>query len=153
MLSTEFLEKVRRGEQTNLQFELMKKILNDKLRQVKQKNIVEARQFSEMLEMLERSIIELQNRTITTAQAIQRLVELAEEINRPVRRGDELGLSNDEVAFYDAITQNGAAVLELGDEVLGNSHKLVETVKNRPSSTGRSAKQSAPGCAPPSSDC
>jgi type I restriction enzyme, R subunit len=129
VLSPEFLEKVRKGEQTNLQFELMKKVLNDKLRQVKQKNIVEARRFSEMLE---RSILELQNRTITTAQAIQQLIELAEEINAQALRGGELGLSNDEVAFYDAITQNGAAVLELGDEVLRElTRKLVETVKKK----------------------
>jgi type I restriction enzyme, R subunit len=127
VLSPEFLDKVRKGEQTNLQFELMKKVLNDKLRQIKQKNIVEARRFSEMLE---RSILELQNRTITTAQAIQQLVELAEEINTQALRGDELGLTNDEVAFYDAITQNGSAVLELGDDVLRElTHKLVETVK------------------------
>jgi type I restriction enzyme R subunit len=68
------------------QFELMTKVLNDKLRQVKQKNIVETRRFSEMLE---RSILKLQNRTITTAQAIQQLIELAEEINKQSARGDE----------------------------------------------------------------
>ena len=129
VLSPEFLEKVRKGEQTNLQFELMKRVLNDNIRQVKQKNIVEARRFSEMLE---RSILELQNRTITTAQAIQQLIELAEEINAQAFRGDELGLSSDEVAFYDAITQNGAAVLELGDETLRRlTHELVETVKKK----------------------
>ena len=129
VLSPEFLDKVRKGDQTNLQFELMKKVLSDKLRQIKQKNIVKARQFSEMLE---RSILELQNRSITTAQAIQRLVELAEEINKQSVRGDELGLSSDEIAFYDAITQNGAAVLEIGDETLRElTHKLVETVKSK----------------------
>jgi type I restriction enzyme R subunit len=129
VLSPEFLDKVRKGDQTNLQFELMKKVLNDKLRQIKQKNIVKARQFSEMLE---RSILELQNRSITTAQAIQQLVELAEEINKHSARGNELGLSSDEIAFYDAITQNGAAVLEIGDETLRElTHKLVETVKSK----------------------
>ena len=129
VLSPEFLDKVRKGDQTNLQFELMKKVLNDKLRQVKQKNVVEARRFSEMLEA---SILALQNRTISTAQAIQQLVELAEEINRQALRGDELGLTADEIAFYDAITQNGAAVLELGDETLRKlTHELVETVKKK----------------------
>ncbi len=129
VLSPEFLDKVRKGDQTNLQFELMKKVLNDKLRQIKQKNIVKARQFSEMLE---RSILELQNRSITTAQAIQQLVELAEEINKHSARGNELGLSSDEIAFYDAITQNGSAVLEIGDETLRElTHKLVETVKSK----------------------
>ena len=129
VLSPEFLEKVRKGDQTNLQFELMKKVLNDKLRQIKKKNIVEGRRFSEMLE---KSILELQNRSITTAQAIQQLIELAEEINRQANRGEELGLSADEIAFYDAITRNGSAVLELGDEVLRElTHKIVETVKKK----------------------
>ncbi len=129
VLSPEFLEKVRKGDQTNLQFELMKKVLNDKLRQIKEKNVVEARRFSEMLE---KSILELQNRNITTAQAIQQLVDLAEEINAQASRGEEMGLSDDEVAFYDAITQNGSAVLELGDETLRMlTHELVETVKKK----------------------
>lgn len=129
VLSPEFLDKVRKSEQTNLQFELMKKVLNDKLRQIRQKNVVEARRFSEMLE---KSILELQNRTITTAQAIQQLVALAEEINARALRGEEMGLSEDEVAFYDAITQNGSAVLELGDETLRKlTHELVDTVKRK----------------------
>jgi type I restriction enzyme R subunit len=127
VLSPEFLDKVRKGEQTNLQFELMKKVLNDKLRDIKQKNIVEARRFSEMLET---SILALQNRTITTAQAIQQLLELADEINKQALRGDQLGLTSDEIAFYDAITQNGSAVLELGDETLRKlTHELVKAVK------------------------
>lgn len=129
VLSPEFLDKVRTGEQTNLQFELMKKVLYDKLRQIKRTNIVEGRRFSEMLE---RSILELQKRTITTAQAIQQLVELAEEINAQVVRGSALGLASDEVAFYDAIAHNGAAVLELGDDVLRElTRELVETVKSK----------------------
>lgn len=129
VLSAEFLDKVRKGEQTNLQLELMKKVLNDKLRQIKRENVVEGRRFSEMLE---RSILELQNRTISTAQAIQQLVELAEEINRRGLRGEELGLSEQEVAFYDAISQNGPAVLELGDETLRLlTRELVETVKSK----------------------
>lgn len=127
VLSPEFLDKIRKGDQTNLQFELMKKVLNDKLRKIREKNIVDARKFSEKLE---ESILALQNRAITTAQAIQQLVELAEEINAKGARGDELGLAEDEVAFYDAITQNGSAVLELGDEVLKQlTHELVEVIK------------------------
>jgi type I restriction enzyme R subunit len=129
VLSPEFLDRVRKGEQTNLQFELMKKVLNDKLRDIRQKNIVEARRFSEMLET---SILALQNRTITTAQAIQQLLELAEEINKQSLRGDQLGLTSDEIAFYDAITQNGSAVLELGDETLRLlTHEVVEAVKTK----------------------
>ncbi len=129
VLSPEFLDKVREGEKTNLQFELMKKVLSDKLRQVKKTNIVEGRRFSEMLE---NSILALQNRSITTAQAIQQLIDLAEEMNAHAQRSNELGLSSDEVAFYDAITQNGSAVLELGDETLRKlTHEVVEAVKKK----------------------
>jgi type I restriction enzyme R subunit len=107
----------------------MKRVLSTKVRQVKQENIVEARRFSEMLE---RSILELQNRTITTAQAIQQLLALAEEMNMHASRGDQLGLTADEIAFYDAITQNGSAVLELGDEMLRMlTHEVVEAVKQK----------------------
>jgi type I restriction enzyme R subunit len=123
------LEKIKKGDQTNLQFELMKKVLNDKLRTIRQTNIVEGRRFSEMLE---NSILALQNRSITTAQAIQQLIELAEEMNKQAARGGDLGLANDEIAFYDAITQNGSAVLELGDAVLRKlTHEVVETIKKK----------------------
>jgi type I restriction enzyme R subunit len=129
VLSPEFLDKIRNGEQTNLQFELMKRVLSTRVRHIKQENVVESRRFSEMLE---RSILELQNRTITTAQAIQQLLELAEEINMHASRGDQLGLTADEIAFYDAITQNGSAVLELGDEMLRMlTHEVVEAVKQK----------------------
>ena len=127
VLSPEFLDKIRKGDKTNLQFELMKKVLNDKVRKLKDRNIVEGRRFSEMLEA---SIIALQNRSITTAQAIQQLVDLAEELAAQTQRGDDLGLSDDEIAFYDAISQNGSAVLELGDETLRRlTHELVEVVQ------------------------
>lgn len=127
VLSSEFLDKMKKGEKTNLQFEMMKKILNDRLKALRNTNIVESRRFSEMLDT---SILALQNRAITTAQAIQQLVELAEEMNARAERGNELGLASDEIAFYDAITQNGSAVLEMGDETLRQlTHELVEIVK------------------------
>ena len=127
ILSPEFLDKMKKGEQTNLQFELMKKVLNDRLRVLRKENIVESRRFSDMLNA---SIVALRNRSITTAQAIQQLIELAEDMNQRTALGEELGLAPDEVAFYDAITQNGSAVLELGDETLRKlTHELVEVVR------------------------
>ncbi len=127
VLSPEFLDKMKKGAKTNLQFEIMKKVLSEKLRAIRSENIVEARSFSEMLDA---SILALQNRQITTAQAIQELIALAEEMNRRAERGDALGLAPDEIAFYDAITQNGSAVLEMGDETLQQlTHELVEVVK------------------------
>ena len=127
VLSPEFLDKVKQGNQTNLEFELMKKLLNDKVRSISTENVVDGRKFSERLNT---SILALQNRTITTAQAIQELIQLAEDIRTKTEAGEQLGLSPHEIAFYDAITQNGSAVLELGDETLKQlTHELVEVVK------------------------
>ena len=111
VLSPESLERMKKGEQTNLEFEMMKKILKDKLKALRTTSIVESRRFSEMLDA---SILALQSHAISTAQVIQQLVELAEEMNIRAARGDELGLAPVEIALYDAITQNGSAVLEMG---------------------------------------
>lgn len=127
ILSAEFLEKMKAGEKTNLEFELMKKVLKDRLSVLRRENVVESRRFSEMLDA---SIVALQNRSITTAQAIQQLIELAEEMNLRAALGEEMGLAPEEVAFYDAITQNGSAVMELGDDTLRQlTRELVDVVR------------------------
>ena len=88
ILSPEFLDKMKKGEQTNLQFELMKKVLNDRLRVLRKENIVESRRFSDMLNA---SIVALRNRSITTAQAIQQLIELASRGPMCCERADLIG--------------------------------------------------------------
>ena len=75
-------------------------------------------------------MIQYQNRAITSAQVIEELIKLAKEVREAERRGDELGLNEDELAFYDALETNDSAVAVLGDETLKRiAQELVETVK------------------------
>jgi type I restriction enzyme R subunit len=90
--------------------------------------VVQARSFSEMLE---RSIRSYQNRSVQTATVIEELITLAKEMREADRRGEDLGLSDDELAFYDALETNDSAVAVLGDETLRTiARELVETVRN-----------------------
>jgi len=127
ILSDEFLEEVRHMPQRNLALEVLKKLLNDEIRIRSVRNLVQARSFSEMLEQ---TIRKYQNRTIEAAQVITELIELAKEMRAAHRRGERLNLSEEELAFYDALETNDSAVKLLGDETLRTiARELVETVK------------------------
>ncbi len=127
ILSDEFLEDVKRLPQKNLQFELLRKLLADEIKQVSRTNVVQERKFSELLQ---NAIISYQNRALSSAEIINELVKLAQELRDAHGRGEQLGLNDAELAFYDAVHQNDSAVLELGDEVLRDIVvDLVETVK------------------------
>lgn len=90
-------------------------------------NVVQARSF---VEMLERSMRKYRNRSIEAAQVIEELIELAGEMRKAQRRGEELGMTNDEIAFYDALEVNDSAVKILGDETLKKiAHELVDAVR------------------------
>ena len=89
---------------------------------------MQARSFAEMLEQ---TIRKYQNRAIEAAQVIEELIQLAKEMREAGARGEQLGLSEDELAFYDALETNDSAVKVLGDETLrGIARELVETVRN-----------------------
>lgn len=127
ILSDEFLADVQHLPQRNLAFELLKKLINDEIRTRMKKNVVQARSFSEMLEQ---SVRKYQNRAIEAAQVIDELIRLAKEMRDAQSRGQELGLSDDEVAFYDALADNESAKEAMGDEQLRFlAHELVERVK------------------------
>jgi type I restriction enzyme R subunit len=131
LLSDEFLDSLSKDERPNLQMELLKRLLADQIRSLRRSNLVESRRFSEMLDT---AILRYTNKTLTTAQIIAELVELAKQIREGSKRGEELGLNEAEVAFYDAVAQNDSAVLELGDEVLRQIAKdLVKTVRENTS--------------------
>jgi len=128
ILSDEFLAEVRGMPQRNLAVELLQKLLNGELKTRRRKNIVQARSFAEMLEQ---TIRRYQNRAIEAAQVIEELIQLAKEMREANARGAHLGLSEDELAFYDALETNDSAVKVLGDETLrGIARELVETVRN-----------------------
>ena len=127
ILSEEFLAEVRGMKQRNLAVELLQKLLKGELAARKRKNVVQARSFAEMLEQTVRRYA---NRAIEAAQVIEELIQLAREMREANERGEELGLSEDELAFYDALETNDSAVQVLGDETLREiARELVETVR------------------------
>ncbi|MFA5871582.1 MAG: type I restriction endonuclease subunit R [Parcubacteria group bacterium] len=115
VLSDEFLQEVKELEHKNVALELLKKLLNDEILTMQRKFLVKSRSFAKMLE---ETIRKYQNQTIEAAQVIAELVELAKKIREEKDRGGELNLTEDEVAFYDALCDNESAVRELGDETL-----------------------------------
>jgi type I restriction enzyme R subunit len=127
ILSDEFLEGMQASESPNLQMQLLRKLLNDEIHTVRRRNVVQARQFSEMLDA---AIAKYTNRNLTTAEVIAELVDLAKTMRCEQDRAEALGLTDAEVAFYDAVVQNDAAILELGDNTLKViAQKLVEAVR------------------------
>jgi type I restriction enzyme, R subunit len=128
ILSDEFLAEVRGMPQRNLAVELLCKLLSGEIHTRRRKNVVQARSFAEMLEQ---SIRRYQNRAIEAAQVIEELIQLAKDMRAANARGEALGLSEDELAFYDALETNDSAVKVLGDETLrAIARELVETVRN-----------------------
>jgi type I restriction enzyme R subunit len=128
ILSDEFLAEVRGMPQRNLAVELLQKLLKGEIGNRRRKNVVQARSFAEMLEQ---TIRRYQNRAIEAAQVIEELIGLAKQMREANARGEALGLSEDELAFYDALEANDSAVKVLGDETLrGIARELVETVRN-----------------------
>ncbi len=127
ILSDEFLAEVSGLPHKNLALELLRKLLNDEVKARSRKNVVEARSF---LEMLEKTIKLYQNRSIETAEVIAKLIEPAREMREAHKRGEKLNLTDDELAFYDALEVNDSAVKVLGDLTLRTiARELVEAVR------------------------
>ena len=127
ILSEEFLLEIKGMKHQNLALELLKKILNDEIRSRSKTNLVRSKA---LLEMLETAIKKYQNNLLSTAEIIQELIELAREIKASDQRGAKLGLSEDELAFYDALEINDSAVQVLGDEQLRLiAREIAEKVK------------------------
>lgn len=127
ILSDEFLSEVRGMPQRNLAVELLQKLLKGEIKTRSRRNVVQARSFAELLEQ---SVRKYQNRAIETAQVIEELIALAKKMRAASVRGEKLGLSDDELAFYDALETNDSAVKVLGDDTLRTiARELVETVK------------------------
>jgi type I restriction enzyme, R subunit len=126
ILSDQFLAEVKGLPQRNLAFEVLKKLLNDEIKLRAKSNLVQSRKFSEMLE---EAIRKYQNRAIETAQILQELIDLAKQMREADKRGEDLGFTTEELAFYDALEVNDSAVKVLGDETLKTiARELVDTV-------------------------
>ena len=128
VLSDEFLAEVRGMPHRNLAVELLQKLPRGEVSTRRRKNVVQARSFAEMLEQ---TLRRYQNRAIEAAQVIEELIALAKDMREANARGERLGLSEDELAFYDALETNDSAVQVLGDEALREiARQLVLTVRN-----------------------
>lgn len=127
ILSDEFLADIRGLPYRNLAVELLQKLLKGEIRIRSRRNVVQARSFAQLLEQ---AVRKYQNRAIETAQVIEELIQMAKDLRAAGARGQELGLSEDELAFYDALEINDSAVKVLGDVALKTiARELVDTVR------------------------
>jgi type I restriction enzyme R subunit len=128
ILSDDFLEEVKGMQRKNIALELLKKILNDEIKGRSKKNFIQSKKLSEMLE---NAIKKYQNNLITTSQVIEELIDIAKDVRATDERANNLGLTEYEVAFYDALANNESAKEVLGNEVLRDlARVLVERVKS-----------------------
>jgi type I restriction enzyme R subunit len=130
ILSDEFLKRVSALEQKNLAIETLRKLLNDQIKMSERTNLMQARKFREALE---KAMLGYTNKQISTAQMIAQLLELAKWVRESKRHGEELGLSNEETAFYDALAENGSAKEVMkSDQLRLMARELAELVKKMP---------------------
>ena len=145
ILSDEFLAEVRGMPQRNLAVELLQKLLKGEIKTRAKRNVVQARSFAELLEQ---AIRKYQNRAIETAQVIEELIQLAKDMRAANARGEALGLTEDELAFYDALEVNDSAVKVLGEPTLVDDRPRAGRRRSRRTSpsTGRCARTCARNC-------
>lgn len=128
ILSDEFLEEIKGMEKKNIALELLKKLLNDEIKIRSKRNLIQSKK---MCEILENAIKKYQTNLISSAEVIEELIKLAKEIREADKRGEEFGLSPEEIAFYDALANNDSAKKVLGDEVLRElARVLIQKVKS-----------------------
>jgi type I restriction enzyme R subunit len=127
ILSDDFLEEIKGMKHRNLALELLRKILNDEIRIRSRFNLIQSKKLSEMLE---NSIRKYQNNLLSAAEIINELIGIAKEVREADKRGEQLDLSTEELAFYDALEVNDSAVKVLGVETLREiARVLVERVR------------------------
>lgn len=127
ILSDEFLAEVQQMQKKNLALEALRKLINDGIRSRSKTNIVETRAFSQRLED---AVARYHANAITTAQVLDELIQLAKDIRAARQRGEESGLSDEEISFYDALAENESAVQAMGDDKLRViAHELLVSLK------------------------
>ena len=128
ILSDEFLEEVKGMKQKNLAVELLNRLLQGSIKTFSRRNLVQSKKFSELLEG---AIRKYQNRAIETTQVIMELIELAKQISEAEKRGESTGLTPDELAFYDALSDNESAKEIMGEDILKQiARDLTMSIKN-----------------------
>jgi len=127
ILSEEFLQAAKTSPYKNLQVEVLRKLLEDEIRVQRQTNVVQARKFSELLDQ---ALTRYRNRSIHAAEVIVELIQIARQVREAPKRGRELGLSDDELSFYDALADHGNVREVMGDETLADiAQELVDAIR------------------------
>jgi type I restriction enzyme, R subunit len=127
ILSDEFLAEIQQMEKKNLALEALKKLLNDQIRSRSRSNVTEQKRFSERLED---AIARYHSNAISTVEVLQELINLAKELRASRERGEDVGQSYDEIAFYDALAENQSAVEIMGDDALKViAHELLTSLQ------------------------
>jgi type I restriction enzyme, R subunit len=127
ILSDEFLAEVRDTDKKNLAIEALKKLINGDVRSQAKRNVTQAKAFTERLEA---AILRYHTNAITTAEVLEELIKLAKDIRAARARGEESGLSDEEIAFYDALAENDSARQAMGESALRViAHELVKVIK------------------------
>lgn len=127
ILSDEFLAEVQQMDRKNLALEALRKLINDGIRSRSKANVVQTKAFSERLED---AVARYHANAITTAEVLQELIQLAKDIRAARQRGEEQGLSEDEIAFYDALAENESAIQMMGDDKLKLiAHELLVSLR------------------------
>ena len=127
ILDDAFLAEVRNMPERNLAVELLERLLEGEIKSRFASNVVQEKKFSELLVAV---VTRYQNRSIETAQVIEELIGMAKKFRAAATRGEELGLTEDEIRFYDALADNESAVRELSDETLKKiAHELTESLR------------------------
>ncbi len=127
ILSDSFLDEVKNMKQKNLAVEMLSRLLKGEVKSKTAKNIIQAKKYSELLS---RALLKYRNRSIETAQVIEELIQMAKDFKDEMKRGEDLGLNEDELAFYDALADDEAALRDLGDEILKKiAHELTDQLR------------------------
>ena len=127
LLSEDVIRKIAKRPNPAMQVQVLRKILNDEIRSLSRRNHVRSAQLAELLNA---AVLRYQNQTLSDAEILAELVALAEQLRDEAKRPGDLGLSETELAFYDAVIQNQSAVLELGDETLKEiARELVTAIR------------------------
>lgn len=128
ILSDDFLAELKNMERKNLALESLRKLLNGEIKSASRTNVVQSRAFSERLED---AIKRYHNNALTTAEVLEELIRIAKDIKAARQRGEEDGLTPDEIAFYDALAENESALDVMGDDQLKViAHELMTSVKS-----------------------
>ncbi|MBX3310434.1 MAG: type I restriction endonuclease subunit R [Cryobacterium sp.] len=127
LIDEAFVKKVTDSDRPNIQMEALKRLLNSEIRAIAKRNLVKGREFSEMLNA---SLLRYQNRSLDTAAVVAELVQLAQALKAEQERGRQTGLTDNELAFYDALRTNESAREAMQDEVMKKiAHDLTDIVR------------------------